>query len=250
MSFKNIVYSSLIVGVISGAVYGLFQQLAVNPIIYAAEVFEISAQPGTPTESTDNHSHGSGNSHEAVAHEIGGPENGLQRIASTFISNILISMSFSMIMIAAMAIHNQKSTKRPVDWKSGILWGLSALLAVYVSPTLLGIHPEIPGTIGGLLKDHQIWWITCCASTLLGLAFLYYANNWLKLGGFALLVAPHIIGAPGPSSPRYANTDPAAIAALNQLTGEFLIMTSIGMLIFFILIGALSGLASARIHHA
>jgi cobalt transporter subunit CbtA len=256
MSFKSIIYSALIVGIISGVVYGLFQQLAVNPIIYAAEVFEVSeTPPPTTTESTstptiiptttDGHSHDSDHSHEAW-----GPEDGLQRIASTLGSNILISMSFSMIMIAAMAIHNQKSSKPPVDWKSGILWGLGALLAVYVSPALLGIHPEVPGTLGASLPDRQIWWITCCIATLLGLAFVYYATKWLKLGGLALIIAPHIIGAPGPSSHSYANTDPAAIAALDQLTREFIMMTSIGMLIFFTLLGALSGLASARMRHA
>ncbi len=245
MSFKNIVYSALLVGVVSGVVYGLFQQLAVNPIIYAAEVFEVTAPQGGATQATtQDHNHGSGHKHQTW-----GPEEGLQRITSTLVSNILIAISFSLMMIAAMAIHNQKSTKRPVDWKSGIFWGLSVLLAVYVSPSLLGIHPQVPGTVSGSLQNHQIWWLTCCGATLLGLAFLYYGTVWLKLGGFTLLAAPHIIGAPGPSSDRYANTDPAAIAALDQLTNEFITMTSIGMLMFFILLGALSGLASTRMRH-
>ena len=81
MSFKNIVYSALIVGIVSGVVYGLYQQIAVNPIIYAAETFEVSKSPELLSETsnkTDGHGHDTGHSHDAW-----GPEDGLQRITST-----------------------------------------------------------------------------------------------------------------------------------------------------------------------
>ena len=42
MTFRNIVFSSILVGIIVGSLYGLFQQFQINTIIYAAEAYEVS----------------------------------------------------------------------------------------------------------------------------------------------------------------------------------------------------------------
>ncbi|MFA9421817.1 MAG: hypothetical protein ACERLB_16860, partial [Gammaproteobacteria bacterium] len=68
----------------------------------------------------------------------------------------------------------------------------------------------------------------------------------IKLGGLVLIALPQFVGAPVMEKLSFANSDPAAIAALGKLSSQFIAATSIGMLIFCVLLGALSGFASAR----
>jgi cobalt transporter subunit CbtA len=237
MTFRGIVLAAILVGIVSGTIYGIFQQLQINPIIYAAENFEVeSSEAMLSTEA------GQGHSDEQWA-----PGDGLQRIASTLGSNILVAIGFSLILISAMSLHNAKSSRPGVNWKSGILWGLGLLVSIFVAPALVGVHPEIPGTIAESLDQRQLWWISSTTVTAAGLLVLYYAAKLKKLVGIVLIAAPHMIGAPITQSLTFANTEPAAVEALNELTNQFVVMTSIGMLIFCVLLGALCGSAAARL---
>ncbi len=251
MGFRSIVFAAIVVGIISGTGYSIFQQLAVSPIIYSAEIYEVS-EPGTnQPESSEGHAKNEADDGDhTLSHDSWAPEYGLERILSTLGANIQIAIGFSLILIAAMAVHNLKSSKPKVTWITGIFWGIGLMLCFFVSPALLGLHPEVPGTIAENLHSRQIWWISCAIATALGLVLIYYGSVAYKLAGCILLVFPHIIGAPVPDGHTYANPDPAAVAALNELTSQFLVMASIGMLIFFIVLGALSGLVSARIAQA
>jgi cobalt transporter subunit CbtA len=239
MTFRNIVFSAVVVGIIAGSLYGIFQQIQINPIIYAAEAFEVTAS-GDVVDSS-SHGHADGHSHEAWA-----PEQGFERVLSTLGANILIAIAFSILLISFMSLHNLKSSKPGITWKTGIVWGIGLMLSVFAAPSLLGIHPEIPGTIAQSLEHRQIWWVSSATATAAGLLVLYYGKNPVKLGGLVLIVLPQLIGAPVTEKLGFANTDPAAVTALSKLSSQFIVMTSIGMLIFCLLLGALSGLASAR----
>ena len=236
MSFRNIVFSAICVGVITGLIYGSYQHLAVNPIIHAAEQFEVSS-------ALESESHDDGHSH---SHEAWGPEDGIQRALATLGSNILVAIAFALILLAAISTHNLYSTKPAVNARTGIFWGVAILASVFIAPALLGLHPEIPGTLAASVPAKQIWWLGCAISTAIGIALIYYAKSWIKLSGVFLLVVPHIIGAPHPQTSGYANTDPEAVLQLTKLSSEFVSMTTIGMLIFFILLGCFCGLASSR----
>jgi len=243
MTFRSIIYSALIIGIIAGSLYGLFQQLHINPIIYAAEAYEVSDGSDHPVAETHNYSDKHSHEHN---HEAWSPEHGFERIMATLFTNILVGMAFSILLISIMVLHNLKSNKPPLSCKSGALWGLGLMLSIFAAPSLLGIHPEIPGTIAAQLEHRQIWWVASAAVTATGLLIIYYGANAFKLGGVLLIVLPHLVGAPKMDSLKFANSDPVAVAALNELSSQFIIMTSIGMLIFCVLLGALSGFASAR----
>jgi len=243
VTFRNIVFSAVVVGIIAGSLYGIFQQIQINPIIYAAEAFEVSAPADTAASGTHDHADGAGHSH---GHEAWAPEQGVERILSTLIANILVAIAFSVLLISFMSLHNLKSGKPRVNWKTGIVWGIGLLLSVFAAPSLMGIHPEIPGTIAQSLEHRQIWWISSATATAAGLLMLYYGKNPVKLSGLVLIVLPQLVGAPVTDKLDFANTDPAAIAALSKLSSQFIIMTSIGMVVFCVLLGTLSGLASAR----
>ena len=235
--FRNIIFSALIAGIVSGLIYGMFQATQISPIIYAAEEYEVSDDNG---QVNDGHDH----SHD---HEAWGPEDGMERILYTLGSTILTSISFAIILTALMQWHNLKSSKPKITWLSGLGWGLAFMISFFVAPAMFGLHPEVPGTQAAQLEHRQLWWLFCAIGTLLGLAVLYYAPAKFKLGGLLLIALPHIVGAPHITSGlTFANTDPAAVQALTTLSKQFYNMTAIGMLIFCLALGALSGFAVNR----
>ncbi|NQZ32081.1 MAG: CbtA family protein [Oceanospirillaceae bacterium] len=236
MTLRNLILSALIVGVISGLCYGLFQQLQINPIIYAAEVYEV-------TETVAEHHNDSAPAAHSHDHsDAWSPQDGIQRIASTLVANISIAFAMALMMISLMALHNEKSQKPKLNTVSGALWGIVAMFCFFGAPALLGLHPEVPGTIAADLENRQVWWIFCALASVIGIAVIYYASRFLKLVGVVLVALPHLIGAPMPELHGFANTDPAAVLALNELSEQFYLMTAIGMGILFILMGLLSSL--------
>jgi cobalt transporter subunit CbtA len=243
MALRNILLAAIAVGIITGIVYGLFQQTQISPIIYGAEQFEVLDAPASHSHSTQEQT--SVSSVEAST-PAWSPKNGAERIFSTMSANITIAIAYALMMISLMALHNAKANKPKITATSGALWGIAALLALFIAPALFGLHPEVPGTVAAELINRQQWWMFCAGISLVGLAALYYAPTKIKFIGIILLAAPHIVGAPLPQSHGFANTDPAAVQTLTALTSEFFIMTTIGMSIFFVLLGSLSGFAVQR----
>lgn len=242
MIFRNIVFSAVLVGLIAGVLYSAFQQWQVNPIIYAAEQYEVdqTTVEANPAVEEDDPSH----RHD---HEAWSPQDGWQRLLSAFIANSLIGIGFSLLLICAMSLHNLKSNKPQVNWKSGLLWGLAALAVVFIAPAIFGLPPEIPGTVAEGLGHRQSWWTLTAICTAIGLSILYYAPTLAKVAGLVFIAVPHIIGAPKPDMHTYLNTEPSAVVALDALTHRFIMVSSIGMALFCLLLGALSGYAASRL---
>jgi cobalt transporter subunit CbtA len=243
---RNIFLAAIAVGIITGLCYGLFQQMMISPIIYGAEQFEVSDAPLAHSHATVEAQATTNNQETVEQAEAWAPEDGSQRIFSTMTANITIAIAYALVMISFMTLHNLKANKQAISAKSGLLWGLAALLALFIAPALFGLHPEVPGTVAAELLNRQQWWLFCAGVSLLGFAALYYTPNKFKFIGLLLLALPHIVGAPLPESHGFANTAPEAVEALSALTSEFFLMTSVGMAIFFALLGSLSGWAVQR----
>ena len=229
--FKNIIVSAMIVGVIAGALLGAMQNFTTTPIIIAAEFYEVTADPTT----TDGHGH----SHGDEAAETWGPEDGFERTAYTILASILTAVGFAMLVIAAMAFTQKTS------FLSGLLFGLAGYLSFYVAPSM-GLLPEIPGTVAANLEGRQGWWLMTVILTAAGLACLAFMPKFFKLFGLAIIVIPHILGAPLPEHHGFANTHPEAVAALTNLSNEFILMTAITLFIFWVVLGMLSGYVTKR----
>ena len=239
MIFRNLIFSALFVGLISGLVYGVFQQIAITPLIIAAEEFEVISDEITEVQSTDGHTDHD-HSHDHLFDEP------MKRSALTILSNALIGTAFSIFLIALMAFHNFKSSKQPVNLWNGLAWGGALVIAIFAAPAYFGLHPELPGTIAASLEHRQFWWIICTLSAAMGIALIYYCPPALKITGLIIFAAPHFFADNTPANLQFANPAPEAVEALTSLTHQFFIMTSIGMVIFCLLIGALSGFASEK----
>lgn len=239
MVFRSIVFSALAVGLVTGILYGVFQQAQISPIIYAAEGYEAAAPGG-------GHSRGDGEE-AGHSHEPWAPADGGERFFFTFAANVLTAFAFAIFLISLMALHNHRSHKPPVDALKGAGWGVAALLTMFVAPAMFGLHPEVPGTRAAALESRQAWWAFCVVATGAGIAVLYYAPLKLKVLGVALAALPHIVGAPHPEGGLgFANDDPRAIAALTELSHQFFWATAVGMVIFCLSLGVLSGFMTRR----
>lgn len=234
MLFRNLVLSALFIGVIAGTIYGIFQQAFIIPIIHAAETYEVEAPE--PAIQDDSHNH----SYDGWA-----PKNRLERTVYTVLSNSLIGIAFALLLLGLMLLHNLRSVRPRLNLIRGIGWGVAMMAALFIAPAMLGMPPEIPGTEAPALADRQIWWVFCVLATAVGFAILYYTRLPWKAGGLILIALPHLAGAPHQSL-SFGNTDPAAVTALTALTEKFYLMTAIGSLIFFVLLGALCGHTVSR----
>lgn len=231
--FKNIVLSAAFVGVIVGAIMGVMQHYTTTPIILAAEVFEISQPEIAP------HGHDGQASSDHHAKDAWSPEDGLERMFFTLLSSIVTAIGFAMLLLAAMA-----ASEKIKLWH-GLAFGFAGYISFFVAPSF-GLAPEIPGTVAAQLEGRQGWWLLCVILTAAGLGVLAFIKQYYRFFGLALIAIPHILGAPTPEHHGFANTDPEAVAALTNLTNEFLIMTAISLLIFWVLLGVVSSFAANK----
>ncbi len=224
--FRNLVFAALAVGILSGLVLALAQQVAVTPTILAAEAFEISEA----VPDSHGHSHGA-HSHDA---EAWAPEDGAERIFYTTVANILTGIGFALLILSAMAYSGKGNLK------NGVLWGLAGYISFFVAPAM-GLHPEIPGMEAANLQGRQGWWLLTVLSTAAGLALIVFGQASLKVAGLVLLMIPHVLGAPLPEVHGFAHPDAQAVASLEKLAHSFLQSTAITNGIFWLVLGVSSG---------
>jgi cobalt transporter subunit CbtA len=175
-------------GLLAALLLTLLQSFWVAPLILQAETYE-SAAPVA-----EHHEHGAAAPHEHEhSAEAWAPEDGWQRVLSTTGGNLVVAVGFALILVALYSL------REPNRVATGALWGLAGFAVFCLAPTL-GLPPELPGTAAADLGQRQTWWIGTAAATAAGLALLVFARHWLlKALGVALLVIPHLIGAPQPA---------------------------------------------------
>ena len=210
---RRIFGAALIAGLVAGLLITLLQEIRVVPLILQAEAYETSAP------ATDHHQH---------EVEAWAPADGLERRLFTFLSNIVTAAGFGLLLTAAYALRG-----KPVDARTGLVWGLAGFCAFSIAPAL-GLPPDLPGMAGGDLQARQAWWVLTAAASAGGLALLAFTPGMLaKAAGLALIVLPHVIGAP-------AHSD-AAGAVPPELAIEFAVVSLITAGLFWAALGSLTG---------
>ena len=174
---------------------------------------------------------------QALAHgdaeAEGGILFGLNRFGGTLMANLVTGAGFGLLLFAASLI-----TGVSISLRNGVLWGAAGWLAFQFLPAI-GLPPELPGFRRPIFFDRQAWWMTTVVLSLVGLYFLVLRPEaWAKVLGLAVLVAPHIYGAPQPAD--ISSDVPALLGA------EFAVAALATTAFFWVVLGLLLGGAMDR----
>lgn len=225
--FRQILFTAAIAGFIGGVLLTLLQNIGsvgVVPLILEAEIYENAAEPAAVTSEATTAADGHEHEHGA---EAWAPEDGAERLLYTLLTNTLMAFGFALMLGAGFALAGGANAKR------GLLWGLAGFASFMLAPSL-GLPPEVPGTEAAPLADRQLWWWATVLATGGGIALLVYGRRIpFYVLAVALIVAPHLIGAPQPEV--HGGLAPESLAR------EFILVVMATMLVFWLALGALSG---------
>ncbi|PQZ85144.1 MULTISPECIES: CbtA family protein [Pseudomonas] len=218
---KRIAHTAGFAGLAAALLLTLLQSFWVAPLILQAEAFE---QAPAATEMPHDHAAGAAaHSHDAEAWE---PEDGWQRVLSTTGGNLVVAVGFALMLAGLYTL------RAPTRTAQGLLWGLAGYATFVLAPTM-GLPPELPGTAAADLAQRQVWWIGTAASTAAGIALIVFGRNWLlKALGVAILVVPHVIGAPQPQV--------HSMLAPEELEAQFKIASQLTNVAFWLALGLIS----------
>jgi cobalt transporter subunit CbtA len=230
--FRNIVISAFGAGLAVCVAISLVQAFTTAPLILHAEEFEgAAALHDHPSAVAGETTSAAAPTHEA---EEWAPANGVERVFFTVLANFVVGVAVALMILAAMMLKGE-----PIDLWRGLLWGLGGFVAVSLLPSL-GLPPELPGTPAAEIFSRQVWWLGTAAASAVGIALLVFGRGWpWQLGGFVLLVAPHLIGAPEP--PSHEVSYPRALA------GEFVVASMVVSALLWTLAGAAGGWLHQRL---
>ena len=208
-------------GLVAALLLSLMQLFWVTPLILEAERYE--DQAAALAEALPH-------KHKSEDDQAWQPTDGWPRTLTTAGSNLILAVGFGLMLTGAYQL------RRPSHWRQGLIWGLAGYTAFFAAPSL-GLPPELPGTTAAELFSRQIWWLmTVCATALgLSLLLLQYAKL-LKWLGLAILLAPHLLGAP-----QALNVGSLAPQVLQS---QFIVATAFCNLLFWLALGALSAALS------
>ena len=225
MIFSRIIFSAVLIGIVTGSLMTAMQVFTVNPIIFAAETYEIVEHESRMQDQDESDGHG----------KAWTPEDGTERTAYTLLANSSVGIGFSAILLALM---NQfrPSKSRKFSWAQGGLWGLAGFSAIYLAPGI-GLPPEIPGFEAAPIQSRQLWWVFTVTSVSIGLGILAFTAIRVKVIGLIFLAMPYVIGAPGVDGAEFSHLDAAAASALIQLQQQFIVSSGITNLVFWLISG-------------
>ncbi len=233
---RRILFAGILAGVAAGAIASAVQTLSIAPLILEAEKYESgahSAAPAAQRSQIEPASSPAGGRGEGGDDGVWEPEDGLERTFYTTLANVLSGVGFGFLLVAAFAL-----SRRPVDSRRGMLWGLGGFAVFSLAPAL-GLPPELPGMAAADLGERQLWWFATVLATGTGLALIVFgARATLKGLGAILLVAPHVIGAP--HTEQFAGTVPAELAA------EFVMASLLASALFWTTLGGTAGYLYAK----
>ncbi len=224
--FRNAIFAAAIAGLLAGLVLAALQTYATVPLILQAEAFESAAEL--------SHHHGVV---AAESHDHGGeawsPDDGFERLAYTLAFNIVSGVGFALLLLAASEFAGGIA-----DWRRGVLWGFAGF-AVFILAPGLGLPPELPAMPAADLLARRAWWIGTVVATAAGLALIAFRGTApLSILGVALIVLPHIIGAPQPQSHESPIPE--------TLHHRFVVSVAVTNLVFWVALGGILGLLRHR----
>jgi cobalt transporter subunit CbtA len=229
----RILATGLVAGVLAGGIVAGLQTVTTTPLVLKAEIYEkaeAAHEHGAPA-STPVHSHDAAapaESHDAAGAEEWEPAEGLERTAFTTLATVSAGIGFAFILLAVILASGATPTAR-----TGLLWAAAAFAATGLAPAL-GLPPELPGAASAELIARQLWWVGTALATAAGIWLIARYGTPLTVAlGIALIVAPHLIGAPHPHELK--SEVPAEIA------GHFTATSLVIQAVLWMLAGSIAG---------
>lgn len=191
----------LLAGLVAGLLVAVLQQVTTTPLIVAAEVFEtkMSDHPAATAQKAHDH-----RTHE---HDEGWkPADGLPRLFYTSLATIVTAVGLALVLLAAMVVAGEK-----IDERRALAWAIAGFVAFGLAPAA-GLAPELPGSAAADLVARQIWWVGTGCATAIAIWMFFKAEKAVpRVLAIAVLLAPHVIGAPRPH--ELESRVPAELAA-------------------------------------
>lgn len=226
MVFRRIIFNALLIGIFAGLILSVMQILTVNPIIFAAETYEVE----------EGHNHAAHDHSE----QAWAPEDGSERTTFTIVANIFAGVGFTSVLLALMSQLKMSQLKLQgsarLTYREGVLWGVAGFIAFFVAPGI-GLPPEIPGIQAAPIESRQIWWLIAVLGVGIGMFILAYAPMKIKPLGVFSIVLPYIINIPHHNGPTFGHPDPVAVATLSALHQKFIIASGASNLLFWLVLG-------------
>lgn len=247
--FRNVVFVAALAGLVAGIVLAALQAFATDPLILQAEVYENAggghehdhaaapAESGAvstaPADGTTSMAAAEPGPAAAEEDEGWAPADGIERSSYNALANVVTGIGFALILLAVSEFAGGIRS-----WRQGVFWGLAGFAVFTLAPGL-GLPPELPAMPAADLAQRQVWWVATVICTSAGLALIFFRGTLLlALAGLALIVAPHIVGAPLPDS--FETPIPEA------LHHQFVVAVTVTNLVFWLVLGAVCGAVRAR----
>ncbi|CAH2403207.1 CbtA family protein [Mesorhizobium ventifaucium] len=238
--FRNVVFIAAIAGLVAGVVLACMQAFATVPLILKAEVYEQAGGGHThdhiAANTTDANAMSRAEPGEAAVPEDEGwaPADGFERFTFNVVANVVTGIGFALILVAASEFAGGIG-----NWRQGVFWGFAGFAVFTLAPNL-GLPPELPAMPAADLSQRQIWWTATVVVTAAGLGLLAFRKSLpLAVIAVALIVAPHIVGAPQPDS--FESPIP------ERLHHQFVVAVTLTNLAFWLVLGAVVGLVRGRL---
>ncbi len=218
-TFLRIILVAALAGLVAGAVASAMQWGRVVPRIIEAEIFESATIARDAGPEADR--------------ESWVPDEGFERGFFTTIFNLLEGVGAGLLL--AIGIHLTGGS----DWRRGLAWGACGFLTFTLAPSL-GLPLELPGVELAPLADRQIWWYATVAATGGGLALIVRVRRAWAIGlGVAMIVLPHVVGAPQPEHYVGVVHDAPALAFAASAVAT--------NLVFWLVLGGVAGFLYRRL---
>ncbi|RWC55396.1 CbtA family protein [Mesorhizobium sp.] len=239
--FRNVVFIAAIAGLVAGVVLACMQAYATVPLILKAEVYEQAggghshdhAAAPAATDTTAMSTEAPAEAAAPAEDEGWAPADGFERFAFSVLANIVTGIGFALILVAVSEFAGGIG-----NWRRGVFWGLAGFAVFTLAPGL-GLPPELPAMPAADLTQRQIWWWATVAATAAGLGLIAFRKSLpLAILAVALIVTPHIVGAPQPGS--YETAIPEG------LHHQFVVAVTVTNLVFWVVLGAVVGVVRGR----
>lgn len=228
MTFR-VLLAAIAAGLLAGLLMTPVHLRQVVPLILEAEKFETSHSHGEATVHV--HEDGTPHVHEAPAAPVAAEavaESGLSRNWNTLLANLVTGAGFGLLLAGVSLLSGLGLT-----FSTGLAWGAAGWLAIQFFPAI-GLPPELPGFPFVDLQARQYWWFATAAASIFGmLALVSRKGLAATVVGLALIVAPHLYGAPQPAD--ISSKVPAFLAA------EFVTASLSTTLFFWLVLGLALG---------